>query len=1193
MPDLLIEPDRPFVRVWRASHPLRPCVGKPRQAAMFILLVVLWLIIGGYIFLTNETRVRVMASNYLADLLGGQVDIQGADLSIFEGLRLEGVTIRVGGGANGQAPQSTILEAGAVFIHYNLRDLLAGRIAASQIIAVNPHVRLVEDLTTGHWNYESLNWAHGLWAPQGPASLQAMPEILLRGAQVEYVELDHAGAHAAGAMTVDGRFGPVANRSDRYEFSFQSRGREALGPTIDGSVSPAAGHVLAQLRNFVFGPDIRAMLPIQVQKWCVDHKLAGRMDLSLSYRLPTLSDSQSFRVEAALGGVALSVLPSEDPDGLALHNVFGNLIFTNDRLTVRDLTGWLGDNGFTAHGWVNGYSTNVPMDLSVTSIGELNIPPTLSYAASLPRDIRELYFRVRPRGKAAADVRVTRLSPSGPLVCVAQIDVLDGGFTFRDIPYPVSHATGRIVVGPDEKTGYEIVRMENIHGYGIPGGPNASAQITVNGWTGPLDPRNGGHIDVTGSGIHYEPALVEALPHPARMAMAALSPTFTASVTSLAQRKPGPPSRASRWTNDMDITVTDGSATYNAFAYRVDHVTGKLQVRRNLVNVIDVEARHGPAAVRLDGQIGWDEQRQTFRPDLKMTASDVRIDPALIAALPPQATDAVKKTGAIGWIDATGRLFNSDKNNQPTYDLNVALRDGSIWPDGKTAAATDIAGHLRVTPDRLDLVDLTARRGQATLSARGFVDCAGGARHVSVAMQADNLRLDDGIYQFLPAQGRDLWDHLNPSGTVDCALTYNNPETSSASSQVSVRPRDLSLGLVLAPQARPLQLDHVKGVVTLVPQREADCDLVAWRGSGRVDFSGTWNLADASSPLEFRLRGRHLIVDPGVIQSLPPEIGQVLNALGLNGQVGFDFSKLSYKPVSIGAKSLSTNQPDVDFAVHIDCEKAAMDIGVPLQQVTGQANLCGALRCGELRDLSGDISADSLLIAGRPASNLHATLTKRADQPIVQIKDLDATVADGQLAGNLAISLPTGGWGRYALSLILRDADVRELAGSTDDKLRGAMTASLSMSGSVTDAADRRGRGDLRIDGAQMYQIPLLLGLFQVADLSLPISSPFEKASASYSVQGQRVSLERILLSSKDMSMLGGGHIDFGSKTVDLTFTTNNPNSLAVPVLGPMWNGAKNELLRIHVKGTLESPHISASSMDTFTTTVDQVFGGQ
>src|SRR5277367_776053 len=100
--------DRHHHRAWWPSHPLRPSIGRRRRWTSIVLMLALWALIGGYLFLTEEHRVRKMACVYLADLLGAQVSIGGADLSFFDGLRLDNVQVRV---PDGDGPQSTLLEA--------------------------------------------------------------------------------------------------------------------------------------------------------------------------------------------------------------------------------------------------------------------------------------------------------------------------------------------------------------------------------------------------------------------------------------------------------------------------------------------------------------------------------------------------------------------------------------------------------------------------------------------------------------------------------------------------------------------------------------------------------------------------------------------------------------------------------------------------------------------------------------------------------------------------------------------------------------------------------------------------------------------------------------------------------------------------------------------------------------------------
>ena len=57
-----------------------------------------------------------------------------------------------------------------------------------------------------------------------------------------------------------------------------------------------------------------------------------------------------------------------------------------------------------------------------------------------------------------------------------------------------------------------------------------------------------------------------------------------------------------------------------------------------------------------------------------------------------------------------------------------------------------------------------------------------------------------------------------------------------------------------------------------------------------------------------------------------------------------------------------------------------------------------------------------------------------------------------------------------------------------------------------------------------------------------------------------------------------------------MSFTTDNPNWPKIPIVGDIAQAAKHELLQIHVRGTLEDPQVSATAVNTVSTTIDEVF---
>src|SRR5438067_98794 len=136
MTQLAPHPDHLLDRPWRPGHPFRPRNGPWRRWGMFLFFCFLCAIIGGYWYLTEPTRVRAMAETYLSRLLGGPVKIGGATLSIFEGLRLDNVEVRVD---NKNLPDSIIFSAETFVLSYDPKSMLRGRIEARQIIAKRPH----------------------------------------------------------------------------------------------------------------------------------------------------------------------------------------------------------------------------------------------------------------------------------------------------------------------------------------------------------------------------------------------------------------------------------------------------------------------------------------------------------------------------------------------------------------------------------------------------------------------------------------------------------------------------------------------------------------------------------------------------------------------------------------------------------------------------------------------------------------------------------------------------------------------------------------------------------------------------------------------------------------------------------------------------------------------------------------------
>jgi hypothetical protein len=369
-----------------------------------------------------------------------------------------------------------------------------------------------------------------------------------------------------------------------------------------------------------------------------------------------------------------------------------------------------------------------------------------------------------------------------------------------------------------------------------------------------------------------------------------------------------------------------------------------------------------------------------------------------------------------------------------------------------------------------------------------------------------------------------------------------------------------------------------------------------------VRVAGSGNVTSDASDWDLRLAADGCPVDAEFRKALPSGLASLVDSLKLNGVVSFDFAKLGVRTLPAGAMStatkVNTTNPDshpvdVDFGVKLSLSDGSMDVGVPFAKVKGNLALEGTVRNSKLAALSGPLDLSELTIASRDASDIHAEFYKPADQDALRIGRINGKLAGGEVAGQVDLAFPDVGPSRYVMNLVLRNADVKDLTGDSAPDLSGELSASLALEGDWTNSNTRRGRGDVAVAGRQMYKIPLVLGLLQVTNLSLPITSPFNEGSARYTVEGPTVTFDSLELRSKNMLMSGSGQLNFNTKKVAMTFTTDNPNWPKLPIIGDIVQTAKHELLQIHVKGTLEeSKPTTTNPTNTSSTTVDEVTSG-
>jgi hypothetical protein len=407
--------------------------------------------------------------------------------------------------------------------------------------------------------------------------------------------------------------------------------------------------------------------------------------------------------------------------------------------------------------------------------------------------------------------------------------------------------------------------------------------------------------------------------------------------------------------------------------------------------------------------------------------------------------------------------------------------------------------------------------------------------------------------------------------------------------------------LAVLPVVIPYRMEKVTGEILVTPQKVSVNNIVARHDDAVVRMNGVGLDKDGHTAWDLQISGEKLPVDDELRAGVPSGLSRLFKSIDLAGHVSFNCPNFTYVTTDLPVEQRSAEKPDkltttrLEFRnTGITLHDAAMDTGMLLTAVNGGLELNGLVIDEDLYSLSGKINVPSLLVAERPMKNLRSNIVKQPGVGFYQFGNLRGKLAGGEVAGQVEIEVPEGdGTSRYGFAAVLRGCDVRELAGEKEERLRGALDASIALEGDWSDPSARRGRGDIHVQGNDLYKIPVVLGLLQITNLSLPIKSPFSDATTHYIVEGPKVTFEQIELRAANMLMSGSGSLNFDTRRMSFSFTTDNPNWPKIPVIGDFIQGAKKELFQIHVKGTIDEPQIKARSMNTFQTTIDEVFKGQ
>ncbi|MFG0242976.1 MAG: hypothetical protein ACF8R9_09340 [Phycisphaerales bacterium JB054] len=386
--------------------------------------------------------------------------------------------------------------------------------------------------------------------------------------------------------------------------------------------------------------------------------------------------------------------------------------------------------------------------------------------------------------------------------------------------------------------------------------------------------------------------------------------------------------------------------------------------------------------------------------------------------------------------------------------------------------------------------------------------------------------------------------------------------------------------------------DEVVGAITLDDTGGAVETMRVVGDGWWADLRGRWDLAGSGGLIvEGTIDGESAHgLTPEVEALLPTELREALDALA------FDVSgPIRADNIALRVSSSESGGPVHAASGRVVFASATAEVGVRVSEASGYLDFESQSEPGTgLSNFGIGIVLDEGQAAGVRFDNAAMRVTSDPISKSVLVPAIRANIHGGRLSGSAI--LHTEGAAAYEAEFRASGVPLGELLADweytagieraaeeetlvperPDAEARGIVDAGLSLTGTLGDAASRRGRGRVLVgggQGARVLRLPLLLPLIEVSNLQVPRNDPLDFGEAVFILDGDRMVFERLGVFAQSVEIFGYGQMWLPDLRLDLRFSSRATARL--PVVSRILERLRDELIMTRVSGTVRDPRVS------------------
>lgn len=442
----------------------------------------------------------------------------------------------------------------------------------------------------------------------------------------------------------------------------------------------------------------------------------------------------------------------------------------------------------------------------------------------LPDRYRAIWERFNPQGWANITVRGMR--PAGhepdfvpPWQTSVVADLVEAHLLLTDFPYPLDNVSGRIAIEGDR---IEVRGVSGRHGSGV---VQFEGLAELSGAA-----IHRAEVRVEATSLRMDDALANALPPEGRGAFEQFQPEGRFDLAGTISLRPGSPSLQ----YDLTAKLCDAAVRYQPFPFRLDGVQGEIVLRPEGISVLSVSGTHGGAKVTARGEVR--RLDDGYEADLVFDADELALDDDLRESLPVELERVWDSVHPRGRLSLRSALHYESRGGVPKrrHRTRIDAEEAAMCLRAFPLPLTDVSASLLVTDDEVEIVSLTGKYGNGTVTLSGTLDFSEPGPRGSLTVSASGLKFDDVLIAALPQRLRSLVVAAGPEGEFGLEL---DPLVFAEEPDGRIR-WDASGRLVLAGASANLgfRAQNVSGIVGGTLRVNA---------AGDVALDGEFNLATA------------------------------------------------------------------------------------------------------------------------------------------------------------------------------------------------------------------------------------------------------------------------------------------------------------------------------------------------------------